>query len=348
MEPEFWILVTKYLSNEASEKDINNLFLLLENDEKCQNTFDEIVIKWNAIGKIKPETFHPDKAKQLLLAKIKDENKSRYSFSKLITAPLMAIATTLLILLGSYVFFSTELDKNFNWTEFKTAKNEKLKIVLPDSTLVWLNKNATISYNFSKQNKRLIKLNGEAFFKVKRDEQRPFIIESKYFTTQVLGTSFNINSNENETASVSVVSGKVAVTTLETEELMLLERGHKAIFDEISNTMLKKQLSDIENEMAWVDKNFVFKDTPLETALGYLSKNYSWNFKVTNENLKNCLITGNFNNESLKSILTVICTSLDCEFKKGTQNTIILSGNGCEKKPEDIDPTSGQKSVTNF
>ncbi|REE27657.1 FecR family protein [Winogradskyella pacifica] len=332
MNPDFWVLVTKYLSNEASEEDINSLFLLLETDKKYQIALDETIAKWNAVNAIDTKIFNTDASKEALFVKINTKKKTNFFPSKSTYIAFSKIAATLVLVLVSCFFLNNLLDTD--WKEFKTAKNEKLKIVLPDSTLIWLNKNSSISYNFSSKDKRLLKLEGEAFFDVKRNEQKPFIVESQYFTTQVLGTSFNINSNVNEKASVSVISGEVAVSILNTSELVLLERGQKAVYDDTSNRILKKILLDVENEMAWVDKTFVFNDTRLESVLNYLSKNYAVNFEVNNPNLKNCLITANFRNESLKNILTIICASLDCEFKKVEHNTIILSGNGCEKKPE--------------
>lgn len=332
MKPEFWVLVTKYLSNEASEKDINNLFMLLETDKKYQKALDETIIKWNAVHKIETENFNSDIRKASLLSKISSKKKTNVFLFKSTYLSFSKVAAILILIFVSYFFANNLLDTN--WKTFKTAQNETLKIVLPDSTIVWLNKNTSIAYNFSKKNKRLLKLNGEAFFKVKRNEQKPFIIHSPDFTTQVLGTSFNINCNENEESSVSVITGKVAVSIPKNNHLMLLEHGNKAIYNVLDKTLSKTKIRGIENDMAWLNKSFVFEDETLEIVLKYLSKNYNTSFKIENENLKNCLITANFNNESLKSILTIICASLDCEFRKNESNTIILSGNGCEKKPE--------------
>ena len=95
-----------------------------------------------------------------------------------------------------------------------TLPGQKLKgHILPDSTFVSLNADSKISYpaKFS-ASKREVYLEGEAFFDVKRDVNRPFLIYANGSTTEVLGTSFNVNAYPSENiVEISVVTGKVAV-----------------------------------------------------------------------------------------------------------------------------------------
>ncbi|WP_276165427.1 FecR family protein [Zobellia alginiliquefaciens] len=337
IEDKFWELATKYMSNEASEEDINELFLLLKSDEKYQKAFSDTVEKWNGVTSPRDFQFNTKASKQKLLEEI-DKRSSPISkiraFSKSSNFRLKA-AAMVVVLLGTY-FLTNSILEGREWKEFQTVTNEKLKIILPDSTHVWLNQNSSISYNYSNPEERLLKLEGEAFFDVARNESRPFLIEGPYFKTQVLGTSFNIHSRNEEDASVSVVSGKVSVSANESNALLLLERGDGAIFRQGDKSLSKRKLNDVDNEMAWIEGRFVFENSTMKSVLNYLSKYYKVTFDLSNENLNNCLITASFKGESLNNILTILCASLDCKYEIVANRTIILSGNGCQKKPGDI------------
>ncbi|NMH86848.1 FecR family protein [Flavivirga algicola] len=333
MKQSFWELVTKYLSNEISEDDLNTLFVLLENNGDNKKAFDSIAKKWKETGDLKATTFNAEKAKHKVLSQIKTKpQESKLCFYETYQ-PVLKIAATVIILLGVYFAYNL-LGFHETWKEFRTVNNEKLRVLLPDSSIVWLNENSVLSYNFSNPETRQIALKGEAFFDVARNEEKPFVVSSPNFTTTVLGTSFNIDS-KGKKPSVSVIEGKVAVNKKESEQLYLLEKGDKAIYDIDSKKLSKEHTNGVENEMAWVDRKFIFDDTPLEKALEYLSQNYHVTFQLKNENLKNCYISGTFHKVSLKKILKLICTSLDGEYTITTNNLIAINGDGCEKKPED-------------
>ncbi len=333
MEQSFWELVTKYLSNEINEEDINTLFVLLESNDDNKKAFDSIAKKWKETGDLKSIAFSSESAKENVLNQIKSKPKKNrlYPFKK--HPFILKAAASIIILLGVYFIYNF-LGFNETWKEFRTVNNEKSRVLLPDSSIVWLNENSMLSYNFSNPEIRQIELEGEAFFKVARNEEKPFVVSSPNFTTTVLGTSFNIDSRGRK-PSVSVIKGKVAVNKKESEQIYLLEKGDKAVYNMASKKFFKEHTKGIENEMAWVDRKFVFDNMPLEKALEYLSQNYGVTFQLKNKNLKNCYISGTFHKVSLKNIVNLICTSLGSEYKIITNNLIAISGDGCEKKPED-------------
>lgn len=100
-----------------------------------------------------------------------------------------------------------------------TSSNDIRLLKLPDGSRIWVNEKTEVTYpeQFA-HNQRIVHLKGEAFFDIARDTTRPFMIESGGFTTTVLGTSFNIKAYQNAVPKVSVISGKVRVTTANTEK----------------------------------------------------------------------------------------------------------------------------------
>ncbi|TKC06067.1 FecR family protein [Pedobacter frigoris] len=100
------------------------------------------------------------------------------------------------------------------YSEYRTGVNEFKELRLPDSTLVYLNANSTLSVqkSFIKHNERRVKLDGEAFFEVRKDKKHPFKIQVGELQVKVLGTSFNIQGHKSiNEIRVAVKSGKVQV-----------------------------------------------------------------------------------------------------------------------------------------
>src|SRR5690606_9914983 len=97
------------------------------------------------------------------------------------------------------------------------------EVELPDGSVVWLNKGAKLSYlkGFKNFYDREVNLSGEAFFDVKPNAEKPFIIETANTATRVLGTSFNVKTN-GENVAVSVFSGKVSFKELNQAKELLL------------------------------------------------------------------------------------------------------------------------------
>ena len=91
------------------------------------------------------------------------------------------------------------------WVDVRlTQKGEKVKLILPDSSVVYLGAGSKLTWpsHFVKGKLRNIQLEGEAFFEVKHDTSSPFIVHSGQMQTRVLGTSFNVKQKANESKDI--------------------------------------------------------------------------------------------------------------------------------------------------
>jgi transmembrane sensor len=165
-------------------------------------------------------------------------------------------------------------------------------------------------------------LTGEAFFEITKDSSRPFIIHTGNVTTQVVGTSFNINTADN-TVIVSVATGSVMVSDGSAKEL--LKPYEKVIY---SRNTFSKSSTDL-SELTWTDRTLKFDDTPLEQVITKLEKHYEVKIMLSNEALKKCALTGKFTNEPLETVLQAMEYSLGVNVKH-VKDTITLSGKGCQ------------------
>ena len=323
-EDKFWELATNYMANEATEEEINQLFLLLHGHDGYQRIFDELVENWNLSERLTYGEFDPKRAGQHLKSTIKA--RRAHARKRGMASKLMGACCLALFLLGYYAYYGSQ-----QWETYATAGNNHFRIVLPDSSVVWLNRSSSLSYNFNDPDIRQVKMEGEAFFEVARDSLRPFLVEGPQFTTRVLGTSFNINATSPR-STVSVISGNVAVTTAQ-EKMLLLDLGEQASYDLLSGDFHKSQVTNIENVLAWKTQSFHFEDLALEEALGHLARVHDIEFTYENEAMKNCRLTASFEKQSLQQILKSICLSLDFEYRivqgGSGPKKIVLSGKGC-------------------
>lgn len=244
-------------------------------------------------------------------------------------------AAILLILIGSY-----SIIKNINNTPETTvlfANAELLSDTLMDGSVIKLNKNSNLSYtdNFNSDT-REIALTGEAFFDIKRDETKPFIINLERSKVQVLGTSFNIKSHPgSDTVVVYVHSGLVLFEYMPKDttrpfESIKLKAGQKIVYNKITHDITENTDSLLNKlETYWINKNLVFDGIKLGKVAELLEVIYEVKIDFSNESLKNCLLTVGFEDEGIEQIIEVIATTFNFEIEK-IDNKYILKGDSCE------------------
>ena len=163
------------------------------------------------------------------------------------------------------------------------ATNTVRIITLPDSSMVYINKNSSISYTGSYNKKREIKLTGEAFFDVKHNEQVPFSVSVNGITVKDIGTAFNIKSGAAST-EVIVESGIVEVrksnsaVRLNPQDRVTIKPGDKVLKVEKNTELLYNY---------YTNRVFVANKTPLWQLINVLNKAYNVNIKIENDAIRN-------------------------------------------------------------
>ena len=234
----------------------------------------------------------------------------------------VAAVLALIVGLGFIVF---QYQNHTDQVVAQTTEGEIRKLELADGSIVWLNENSTFTYSKKMdEENRLVSLNGQAYFDVARDTERPFKIIGKEVTVEVLGTSFDLVSKANY-ANVNVTSGRVAFGSSMNEELkVVLEKGHQATFK--GNTLVRNE-SFNNNASSWITKDFVFKSSPLSEVVETLSDHFDVKIKV-DESIKNCLITSSFEDKELNEILSTLEAIANIKNERKGK-TIKLTGPGC-------------------
>lgn len=185
---------------------------------------------------------------------------------------------------------------------------------LPDGTTVTLNKNSSLHYPSRFTGKqRPVRLQGEAFFNVKPDKEKPFVITVNDVEVTVLGTSFNIRTDEKGRTEVVVETGRVRVSHAgRTIELQANERTLIASAD----STLQKESQPDKLYNYYRTREFVCNDTPLWKLAEVLNEAYGVEITLTTDYARSQRINTTFNNESLERVLNLISETCSVQISR--------------------------------
>lgn len=243
-----------------------------------------------------------------------------------------AAAVFLLVsgLLYVYRHFTDAGPGHAQYAEAVTGTGQRKKIILPDSSIVWLNASSRLRYPVSfSPRERDVFLTGEAFFQVEHDKNRPFLVHSRRVTTKVLGTKFNVNSyNDHTSIAVTVLDGRVAVSD-SLNSFGVLTSDQQITYDMTTGkaNMLQVNAAALT---AWHDGELVFDNTTFDMAAKIIEKWYGVEVRFLNEGLKTCEFTASFRMEdSLNQVLAVICGLNHADYSY-QDATVSIDGPGCQ------------------
>ncbi|ERJ58999.1 FecR family protein [Sphingobacterium paucimobilis] len=199
-----------------------------------------------------------------------------------------------------------------------TPKGGTYQITLSDGTKVWLNAATSLTYSthMGASKTRLVKLDGEAYFEVAKDPRKPFVVESKNQTIEVLGTHFNVNSYSEETVSrTTLLEGAVKVnnTLLKPDQQAMLQGNNIHILN-----------VDAERTIAWKNGKFIFKSESLESIMLKLSRWYDVEV-VYNGDFSDKVFTGSMRRkDDISKILEKISFTKAAKFKIEGRRIIVM------------------------
>lgn len=220
---------------------------------------------------------------------------------------LTRIAASVLFLLASGFLFNLLVDSSAELQQLVTADQLMENVQLPDGSTVWLNKHSQLSFPKSfTGTERIVQLEGEAFFKVAKNADQPFIVQMPNSTVKVLGTEFNVRAySEEATTMVEVAEGSVAFTAAETQETRRLKANDKVILNKKDATLSVLKPLDWK-DVAWKEKQLSFDSQPLKDVLVYLKTNFGVEVAFDESELGDCPFTATIIDNKPEFILNQI------------------------------------------
>lgn len=159
------------------------------------------------------------------------------------------------------------------------------RLVLPDSTIVMLNASTELTFPSAfGPDTREVRLKGEAFFQVTRNERKPFIVHTDDMNIRVLGTAFNVSCyTDEQVSSTTLVQGSVCIE--QEGNTQLLRPSEQYVYNRTSQ---EKTVNKVDTDVytAWTNGEYIFRDTPLHEILSRIARWYPFQASYANSALK--------------------------------------------------------------
>jgi ferric-dicitrate binding protein FerR (iron transport regulator) len=252
-------------------------------------------------------------------------------------------ASTVIVLTVAfiYVFINTSTSA----VVFETLPGEKITVTLPDETIVMLNGNSTLSYDqdtWDSQQLRPVRLTGEAYFKVKSDKARPFVVSTSGITIRVLGTTFNVKSyDEDHEIETTLIEGKVLIENeggsgRQAETLELLPE-QQATFTKASRTLALRNVP-AKRAAGWVSGTLVFEDEAFADIIKDLERWYGVRIVVRDKSAMSCRFNSKIERESLEEVLKMFSATSEMKYFFRDKTNVVIEGNVCSTPQVEYQP----------
>jgi ferric-dicitrate binding protein FerR (iron transport regulator) len=322
LNPQAMAEIAKYLSGELEGLQKSRFEEQLLADPQLNKEFLETRAIWNQMDCVMAGEIDTHKAWEKVMGKIEMEKTPQQKpYFRTFIPMLLRVAAAVVLISGLAWLAMRNQQQNLLVYENVTEEMTSVK-ALDDGSMVYLAKqsNITVPQKFGNKN-RIVEMQGEAFFDVAHDQSKPFIVKTATAVIQVLGTSFNVKSTDAHNFELFVETGKVKVSfrndrsgsvTVEPGQLLSFSNGsYNVIAAPYYNTQWRKNLLH-------------FKDEKLGDIFYALSKTYGIEFKTSDQNLKNRMMTLTVYDSSVKTISELISLSLGIEYEIKNDSLVIF------------------------
>jgi transmembrane sensor len=341
-------LISRKLAGQATKEELEELLEYFQKNPHDQY-FDELITSyWNSQHETEKDDTDSDEHFNHILQMadetpqtadlstenelIQFENSIRRRNKRRLIGGFAIAASFITVIFFSWWFASKKQDQltspvPVQQSEIVANKGTRSRIVLPDSSIVYLNADTKLNYprQFSK-NKREVFLDGEAFFNVKKDQNKPFIVHTAGIQVKVLGTTFNVKAySADKSIETSLITGSIEVTVNNRpNEKITLSPNAKLVIKnfEIPETIEKKEESanpdfainplkpDPKNntiaETQWIENRLVFRDESFDEVARMMERWYNVKIEIDDEELKTSLLSGTFEKETIEQALDAL------------------------------------------
>ena len=228
---------------------------------------------------------------------------------------LIALVTCILVARDNSMFLSNEVA----CSEIYAPLGTRTMFYLPDGSKGWLNGGSHLQFPSEFRGKtRDVNLQGEAFFNVKTNPKRPFIVSGTDFEVVAHGTSFNILAYPDEKkVKVTLVTGNIQVSGKQNGKLRslpMLEPDQMCIYDRETSSENIKEV-DAAKIISWKEGRLIFRNETFDEVVTKINRWYNVNLMIRDEVLKSYIYLATFEDETLEEVLKLLKLSAPIDFK---------------------------------
>lgn len=315
MDQEIIQLLKKYISNDCNPQELEKVREIVRSGnfkaEWEQVLQEEAAFDMVDDSPVNEPDFRAEEVFQRINSTITPVRKFR------IQPWLTGVAAALLLTFSiGYLFLKPGTTSESNKTVLRlvSPQGQQKKITLSDGTQVILNCGSTLSYTAQfNDTKREVYLDGEAFFKVKHDDKKPFLVHSGKLNVQVLGTSFNVRSYRSDAkTTVSVASGKVGVNSNKSSGTYMLLPGDLLSYNH--NNEFKTGKISQEEILAWQKGTLIFHLETIQEIAPVLERYYGVSITIHQNRSSDKQVTASFTKKTLSQVLEILSQTSDFKY----------------------------------
>lgn len=322
-------LLIKYFNKDISSKEKQNLFNDIKNDKEESQDFKSLQNIYALMDWLPKDGDQEIAYKKLI--EFKEFRKRKYL--KSLYTRTISYAAILCLAIGIFWFITkneniTSFSNNniTTYQEIKTRSGQCTEIKLEDGTIVWLNVCSILKYpkNYNDKSREVI-LKGEAYFKVKHDTSRPFIVKTNNIQVKVTGTEFDIKAYANEhSEKVILAAGKVNVYNNNHKNNEPIVLRPNQMYNLINNNTESINMIDAKTAISWINGTYICNDETLQEFINQMERYYGVRI-ICQPNIAEYHCSGKFKllQESIGTILDEIKEILPIQYKKGKDKYII-------------------------
>ena len=340
---KFKLLCMKALQNDISECELETLNKWMKKSSANKAEFDQMKKIWDTMGSIQVNPPAMDLKKEWesvaqkinavqensqnkssILNKLTDTFINQITIRKYINArSAYSIAAVIIMIVFSILIYQKTSEKDIHFQTFAAANKQKVNVQLSDGSSIKLNSGSSIIVQDEfDDDKREVKLSGEAYFDVAK-EKRPCIILTDNAKIEVLGTSFNVWSRDNQTR-VIVKEGIVRLSPLKSENNFVLIQADQMSQVVADASPLDSKPVQADRLIGWFEGKLIFEHCPFNEFVAEIERQYNTEIQIQSDNLKDLKLSGTFDNLTIEQVLSSVCLTFNLKCDPVGQDTYVI------------------------
>ena len=296
-------LILSFLERSISSEELQALRKWVKESAENETYFRQFEESWLvSAGSAEKSRFHKEQAYQNFVARINSADKKIKSRTFPLRKVFYYAACVLLIFMagiGAQYLFERFQDKELLTYSLEAPRKAKVKMSLPDGSLVWLNAASTLCYNneFGVSNRDLT-LQGEGYFEISKNPELPLIVTSGNVKVRVLGTKFNVqNYQDDDEIRVALLEGSIDFSDSRYDKSIVMKPNQLITCNKRTGVLTLKDIN-AEYSNSWIYDDVFFNEEKLGTIATVLERAFDVAIHFENDDLKNLIFYGDITIEA--------------------------------------------------
>jgi ferric-dicitrate binding protein FerR (iron transport regulator) len=330
-------LLPGYLSGELSDNDLEMIDEWRKESPENEALYRKSLKAWESIPLLKEmEQFNSFQALKKVNSRLSQAEPVKWWLNIQRAAAILLLP---LMVYTSYLINQNQSKKNVLETVMTQTITSRQGMVsqftLADGTQVWLNSDSELQFpiRFS-GDKREVKLKGEAYFEVTKNEKQPFRVNANELKVDVLGTSFNVVNYEDEQQSeVILVTGKVKLSSENggaIKQFGTISPGIRSVFEKTTGKIYAEEV-DVDKFIAWREGNLIFREDQMDEVVKRLSRWFNVEIFINDPEIRNYTYKATFRDENLVQVLNLLRLSAPIDYRI-TEREVLPNGEFTKQK----------------